>query len=230
MHSLRTYMSMALISVALTLVVPAIAQTARTGGAPNAQLLQQMQQLASERTGLQAQNAKLTKDLEAARKALDALKAGQKAVEQRVGASAAALARSAAEKESTEAELKKSQDRLQELVGKFRETAQTLQQVESERNAARQSLASTEQEVKVCLDHNDRLFKLNDEILKHFDTQSLWSRTASAEPFTRIKRAQLDNLVDDYKGRAEDQKVSADTLKSTASRPGGAPTPPAPTK
>ncbi len=31
---------------------------------------------------------------------------------------------------------------------------------------------------------------------------------ASLEPFTKIKRVQLENLVDDYHSRAEDQKVA----------------------
>ena len=31
---------------------------------------------------------------------------------------------------------------------------------------------------------------------------------ARAEPFTQIKRTQLENLVDDYKQRAEDERTA----------------------
>src|ERR1700738_3736915 len=78
--------------VALTLAGGSVhAQTARSGGGASAQLLQQMQQLASERTALQAENAKLKKDLEAMRKERDTLKGGQQALDRRAKASESSL-------------------------------------------------------------------------------------------------------------------------------------------
>ena len=91
-----------MISIAFIQSPPLLAQTARSGGAPNAQLMQQMQQLASERTALQAENARMKKELDDLRKEREQLKNGQKSVDQRAQVSAAALARSTAERESTE--------------------------------------------------------------------------------------------------------------------------------
>src|SRR6266436_1885217 len=78
-------------------------QTARSGGAPNAQLMQQMQQLASERTSLQAENGRLKKELEDLRKDRDSLKSGQKAVDARLKNGEAALRQSVAQRESADA-------------------------------------------------------------------------------------------------------------------------------
>jgi chromosome segregation ATPase len=188
---------------------PAAAQTARSGGSANAQLMQQMQQLASERTALQAENAKMKKELADLTKERDTLKAGRAALDQRTRASEAAMiARSAQDKASADAENARLKDRMQELVAKFRETAQTLKDVETERATFKQSLTARDAELGQCKAKNDALYKLNEEILARMDGQGAFSRLASLEPFTKIKRVQLQNLVDDYKYRAEDQRVT----------------------
>jgi chromosome segregation ATPase len=220
----RSFLSSVALPVAVATgiltVSPAHAQTARSGGAPNAQLLQQMQQLASERTSLQAENARMKKELEDLRKERDQLKKSREAVDVRLKSDAAALARSSADRDSTEQQLAQSKARMQELVGKFRETLQTLRELEAEGNSAKQSLAARDTELKTCVDRNVALYHLNDEVLTRFEKQGLLSRMAQAEPFTRIKRVQLENLIDGYKARAEDQRAAAPTpLPDGATRP-----------
>ena len=190
---------------------PALAQTERTGGAANTQLVQQLQQLASERTALQAENAKLKAELDKLRKQGDGVKKSQDAVEQRSRAAQAALTRSASDKERLEADLAREKERLQELVGRFRETATTLRDVETDRNGAKLSLAQRDQELKVCVDRNAKLYDLNKEVLAKLDDQGLWSGLARHEPFTQLKRVQLENLVDSYADRAQDQVVAPKT-------------------
>ena len=207
------------------------AQTARQGGAPNAQLLQQMQQLASERTSLKAENDKLKKDLEDLRKDRDSLKGAQKGQDARAKASEAAVAQSNAQREQTEQELKRAQAQMQELVVKFRETLTQMRDIETDRTTAQQSLAKSSAQLKVCVDRNLALFKISDEILGRLENRSVWSRVATAEPFTRIKRNEMENLVDDYRNRADDQRVTPEVLKSAQPAmppPGAAPAAPAP--
>jgi hypothetical protein len=191
-------------------VQPAAAQTARSGGgggAQNAQLMQQLQQLASERTAMQAEQARMKKELEDLRKERDSLKAGQAAATQRVRAeSEAVVTRTARERESAEKELVQVKQRTQELVEKFREMAQTLREVETDRATAKQAVTQNLQELNACVANNKALYALNDEVLTRFDQQGFWSRASEAEPFTRLKRVQLDNLIDGYKTRADDQR------------------------
>ena len=184
------------------------AQTARPGGAPNALLMQQMQQLASERTALQAENEKLKKELDGVKKERDQLKKGHDATDQRVRAGDAALARSNQQRETAEQELTQTKARLQELISKFRETAQDMRQVETENAANKQSLAARNQELQTCVDRNLALYKLNGEVLAHIEKQRAWSLIGQAEPFTRIQRVQNENLVVEYKAKAEDQRAS----------------------
>jgi cell division protein FtsB len=199
--------------------VSAHAQTARSGGAPNAQLMQQMQQLASERTTLQAENAKLKKELDDVRKDRDALKKGQAAGDQRTKASMAALAQSKAQQEAAEGQLKQSKDKMQELIAKFKETIQQLRQTETDATTTKQTLAVRDRDLKACVDRNKALYALNQEVLTRLEHQSMWSRAAASEPFTRIKRVQLENLTDDYKARADDQREPSTVPPSSSAPP-----------
>jgi hypothetical protein len=209
MSSLR-FNTAALLSVALSLCAAenGYTQTARSGGGASAQLMQQMQQLASERTSLQAENAKLKKDLEDLRKDRDALKNGQQVVDRRAKSAEISLEESVARSQSEGQELAQSKEKLQQLVGKFRETLQTLREVEAQQTTAKQTLAVRDRDLKSCVDHNIALYKLNQEVLTHLEKQTVWSRVAQAEPFTKIKRVQLENLVDEYKDRADEQRVA----------------------
>jgi chromosome segregation ATPase len=209
MSSLR-FNTAALLSVALSLCAAenGYTQTARSGGGASAQLMQQMQQLASERTSLQAENAKLKKDLEDLRKDRDALKNGQQVVDRRAKSAEISLEESVARSQSEGQELAQSKEKLQQLVGKFRETLQTLREVEAQQTTAKQTLAVRDRDLKSCVDHNIALYKLNQEVLTRLEKQTVWSRVAQAEPFTKIKRVQLENLVDEYKDRADEQRLA----------------------
>jgi chromosome segregation ATPase len=217
MRRLRTTVLSAM--VFLSLVGAVQAQSARSGGGANAQLMQQMQQLASERTSLQAENAKLKKDLEDVRKDRDALKNSQQTLERRVKTSEATLrAGIAQQRETSDRELAQTKDRMQQLVSKFRETAVAMRELETAQTTTKQTLATRDQELKGCVDRNAALYALNQEVLTRLDDQSFWSRSAQREPFTKIKRVQLENMADEYKARADDQRI-APVAKPAVSQP-----------
>lgn len=213
-HRLLVHAATSLL-IAAAVVAPVMAQTARTGGSANAQLTQQMQQLASERTTLQAENARLKKELDDTRKERDQYKNAQKSVDARVKTSAAELAQSASQRQNLENELKLNRDKTDQLVAKFRETLQSMREVETNLSTEKQTVATRDQELKSCTERNSALYQLNGEILTHMEHESSWSHLARAEPFTQIKRVQMENLVDGYKGRAKDQKLPPSPDAST---------------
>ncbi len=206
----------ALVLVAAAASAPAPAQTARSGGNANAQLMEQMQQLASERTSLQAENERLKSQLADVTKDRDALKSGQQALDRRARDAATALAHSNAERESGDQELTQTRAKMQELIAKFRETIQKMRDIETDSATTKQTLATRERELSVCIDRNVALYHLNDEILTRMDKQGVWSSLAQAEPFTRIKRIQNENLVDDYRARAQDQQIKPKPAPGTS--------------
>jgi chromosome segregation ATPase len=187
---------------------PSSAQTARSAS-PSAQAMQQLQQLASERTQLQAEVSKLKTELEGVRRERDSLKAAQDGSARRSRGAEAELARSQADKARVDGELAREKQRVEELVARFRETAATVRDVESDRAAKTQQLALREQELKVCTERNGKLYELNQEILTRLEDQGFWSALARKEPFTQLKRAQLQNLADTYRDTARDNRVPA---------------------
>jgi chromosome segregation ATPase len=187
----------------------ASAQTARKDGGNNAQLMQQMQQLAAERTQLSAENARLKRELDETRKERDTLKGERESNDKKLRSVEGAAARASGDRKQVEDELAQNKERMGELVTKFRETVQTLREVETDRATTKQQLDTRNVDLKSCVDRNAQLYTINDEILKRLDAQGFWTGVAKAEPFTRIKRTQLENLADDYRARAEEARVAA---------------------
>jgi chromosome segregation ATPase len=186
-----------------------MAQTTRSAS-PNAQAMQQLQQLASERTQLQAENSKLKAELEAARKERDSLKVAQEGVAKRSRGAEAELARTQADKARVDGDLAREKQRLEELVARFRETASSMREVETDRAAKTQQLAERERDLQSCVDRNVKLVALNEEVLSKLEDQGFWSSLARREPFTQLKRVQLQNLADGYRGTAQDNAITPD--------------------
>ena len=65
----------------------------------------------------------------------------------------------------------------------------------------RQNLATRDVELTQCVDRNQKLYALNDEILTRFGNRGFWSGLASAEPFTKLKRVQNENLIGEYRAQ-----------------------------
>ena len=217
---------------ATTLVGAAVApaQVARSGGNANAQLLEQMQQLASERTALQAENERLKGELAGVKKERDSLKAGAQTLDRRARESTAALAQSNAQRDSSAEELAQTKAKMQELIAKFRETLQKMREIETDDATQKQAVATRERELKTCVDHNLALYRLNDEVLTHFDREGFWSRLSQAEPFTQINRVRNENLIVEYRSRAQDQlapvaKPSSNDTSTTPTTNSPAPAP-----
>ena len=61
----------------------------------------------------------------------------------------------------------------------------------------------------MCVDHNKALYHLDDEVLTHMEKQGVFTRVAEHEPFTKIKRIQLENYVDESRAKAQDQLTPA---------------------
>jgi chromosome segregation ATPase len=187
---------------------PALAQVQRSGGGgASAQLMQQYQQLAAERTQLQADNAKLKKDFDDLKKQLDGLK--QQASVSKAGASRseAAIVAARAENDSNAKALADTKSKMQELIGRFRETITQLRTLETERTELQQQVAQSTAAYDKCAERNYSLYQTTAEVLDRYEHQGAFSYLARSEPFTRLKRTQIENLVDEYRQRVEELRV-----------------------
>ncbi len=181
---------------------PIFAQVERSGGGENAELLQQYQQAVAERDQLQQDNAKLKKDLDAAKKQLDAVQrqlAASKAGASRSEAELAAAQNSSVSTSKTLADYKSKMD---ELIARFRQTIDQLRDVETDRTQLRQQVAQTKTAFDQCAQTNAALYQVTNQILDRYEHQGMLSYLARSEPFTRIKRTQINNLALEYRQRA----------------------------
>lgn len=209
---------------------PATAQVQRSGGGggggASAALMQQYQQLSAERVQLRADNDKLKKDLDDTKKQLDAANKQLAAFKARAGqgqAVQAALVAAQTSKEGTEKKLADTEAKMKQLVDRFRETVAAFRVAEDRETRTKQDLAAKTSDLNTCVQRNAQLYQVTNEILDRYQKEGPFSRLARVEPFTRIKRTQVDNLALEYRQKADEQRVNPPP--ATGATPPPAPTP-----
>jgi chromosome segregation ATPase len=193
--------------IAVGLPVTVLAQTARSGDA-NARTSQQLQQLSAERAQLKGDNDKLTKEVADLKQQLTTATSGQAALQAKLKAAESSVARDSGSTQQNSEAMEKMRAQMQELVARYRETAQQLKEVEADRNAARGKLQTDDRELTQCIDKNVGLYQLNTEVLDKLENHGMFSSLGEKEPFTQIQRARLENLIDGYKDRALELRTS----------------------
>jgi chromosome segregation ATPase len=190
--------------------LPLHAQVQRSGGGESQKIMQQYQQIAAEKTALQAQLTQMKTDLDAAKAELTTAKKERDALKARAGtetAAAASAARLSTEKETAEKSAEQSKQRLAELVARFRETANNLKDVEADRTKLRNQLEERSTAYDKCAEANLGLYEINTELLNRYEHIGTFTKISAAEPFTRITRTRIENLVDEYRERALELRV-----------------------
>ena len=206
---------------AFLILLPLVALTAtaqearRAGSDATARLQQQMQQLAGERTALQAENAKLKEQVSKLEKDSKALATEKDSLVRRAGVAESKVSRAEAGQQSVNSRLGSTEARLNEVVGKYKELAEQLRKVEGERSALARQAAQDGQGLKVCAQRNVQLAGVANEALDRYEKKGCFGALAQAEPFLGLKRAEVENAVEAYRQQVESLKVPA-----SASSPG----------
>ena len=203
--------------------VPANAQTQRSGGGEAQKFMQQYQQLAGEKTALQTQVAQMKKDLDAAKADLAAMKKERDALKTHVGVPQVQVTQLTASRDAAERSLEQSKQRMNELVGRFRETATNLRDVEADRTKLRKDLDDRNSAYDKCASSNLQLYEITGEVLDRYEHVGLFTKVSAGEPFTRITRTRLENLVDEYRERAQQLRVKPAPAAGLPAAPSTAP-------
>jgi chromosome segregation ATPase len=222
--TLRPQITCAVLLVALSGSF-ALAQVQRSGGggAVNAQMMQQLQQAVSDRAQLQKDNSKLKKDLEDLKKQLATVQTQVTASKAGSERNQAAVVAARAATENTQKSLDATKGQMQELIARFRETVTTMRGIETDRSQLRQQLAAGQSAFDKCAEDNYSLYQINGEVLDRYAHQGAWSYFERSEPFTKIKRTQINNLVIEYRQRVEELRLKKSSASATAT-PGAAAT------
>jgi chromosome segregation ATPase len=81
-----------------------------------------------------------------------------------------------------------------------RQTFQTLQDREKE-------LKQASRKYDECAEHNARLYTIADDLIRKYESKGVVATLLTKEPFTQIKRVELEKLVQDYKDKIDQQKI-----------------------
>ena len=106
--------------------------------------------------------------------------------------------------------------RLQELLERYRQTTGSLAGVETERGQLYQDLAAMTARFDTCAMRNVDLYETFNEAMDRAEGRGFFSAVGRHEPFTKIERVRLENMIDEYRVRAQELKVSRQDPKAPA--------------
>ena len=200
---------MILVLAATALCMPASAQVQRSGGGELQKMMQQYQQVSAEKTVLQNQLQQAQTQLKDAQTELAAVKKERDSFKAKTGVSPAVVERLTASKETAEKGLEQYKARTAELVDKFRQVATSLKDTENDRAKLKRDLDDRNAQFDKCALNNLQLFELTNDVLDRYEHVGFFTKASASEPFTRITRTRIDNLVGEYRERAQELRTKA---------------------
>src|SRR5262249_13511091 len=152
-----------------------------------------------ENTTLKADKAALEQKLAAATAQAQKLPAAEKEVEQ-AKQRAAAVGRELAQSQKSNADL---QAKLTDTSGRFaklgEEHSGSLRTIASRDAQIKQqqgTLMQTRTEIAACEDKNLKLYGYGEELMQRYRNKGAFEAMRQAEPFTGLKQAQIDNVLE----------------------------------
>jgi chromosome segregation ATPase len=172
---------------------------------------QQMQQLDQARVQAEQEKATALADKESAERELETLRtstrqlAGERALRSRLEREQHALQ---TEMAALKTRLADTEKQLADSVALQRATAQTLAQVESAIKKTEGELAGKVHNLQVCQTHNGQLYAIGREMMQKYRDKSCQDALAQAEPFTGLKKVEVENLLESWRDQADRARLS----------------------
>lgn len=200
----KTLVTVFVLSVLGAAVAPAQAEVRRAGGEEalaKAQYL--LQQMSQEQDALKAQNAKLQGQVDSLSRQLSGLKKGLQQKKRDLSATGNELARYKVRDKALLDRLLALRNKFKEVIAKFRQTIDTLRQVEIQRNQLKTSLEDRTHEVQACIKKNIDLYKTDLDLVNQYEHKGVWAALLQKEPVTGLKKVEIENAVQKYNTRLE---------------------------
>lgn len=188
---------------------PALASTESREKQMLRRMQQQMQQVEQEKAAALADKDVAERALEESRASAAAAKrqiAGERAARSRAESE---LKAAQAERDALKAKLAETEKQLADSLAAQRATLQTLAQAESAKKQSEAQLAARQQELKTCQTHNGRLYSLSRELMVKYRDKSCQDALAQAEPFTGLKKVEIENLLETWRDHADRERLDA---------------------
>ena len=146
----------------------------------------------------------------------DKLDATQRKAES-LGAKASALVK---ELESVKSEKEVLSVKLADTGKQLADTTVKLKETEAERRRLETVGASQKETIAVCEGNNAKLYQYGTEVLCQYQHKGCTAALLQVEPVTGLKRVEIENLMEDYRDKFDQQKLSSPKEAATGSHGG----------
>lgn len=204
--------TMLIFAVAATMAVPAWAANESREKQMLRRMQQQVQQIEQARAQAEQDKAAALADKEAAERELEKFGvtkrqlAGERAARSRMEAELKIMQ---TENDALKTRLADTEKQLVDSVALQQATAQRLAQTESAKKHTEGELSGTVRELQTCQTHNGSLYTLGREMMQKYRDKSCQDALAQAEPFTGLKKVEVENLLENWRDRLDREKLSA---------------------
>jgi hypothetical protein len=103
-------------------------------------------------------------------------------------------------------------------VAEFRRTIDALRTVEAERTSLQQRSQALARDHERCVQNNVELASIAQDALTRYESAGFGHALAKSEPFTRLARTRVENIVDEQRARVEELR-SAPAPDAAAAAP-----------
>ena len=173
----------------------------------------ELQQAQGRVSSLEQEKAKLGQDLEAAGKARKSAEGRAARLNRELKAEQQQREALAKELEQVKQDLAASGQQLAETRKTLNDTGARLAQTSDELRRAQADKANlesiktrNEREIVSCEDKNLKLYQTGRELMVRFEQKSCGEILAQKEPFTGLKRVEIENLLEEYRDKLDEQK------------------------
>jgi DNA repair exonuclease SbcCD ATPase subunit len=181
--------------------------------------MQQLRDAQGQVAALQAGQAQSDKDNADLKTKIDALTAQMGSLNKQSADDRAASDKAIADLKSQNADLTTQMAKLNEALAAWEKDDKQYVQLAKDKESARAQLAVEVIMLQRVVDDRETknlaLFKLGNEILTRYEKFSLGDALGAKEPFTGISRVKLQELVQDYKDKVSDQRVTPGQAPAT---------------
>lgn len=115
-----------------------------------------------------------------------------------------------------EGKLEQAESELQQLRTRLAETTASQLQAQHSLKTMTTEKTSLDDNLTLCLDKNKRLYQFGRELINHVERPEGFLSVLRAEPFTQIKRVELENIFQDYRDNLDQNHMKPNSLRSGA--------------
>jgi len=179
-------------------------------------LQQQVQQIEQARAQAEQEKTAAVAGKDSSERELNELRSGDSAAKRQLAGERAARSRTEAELKTMQTELEGLKLRMADTEKKLvdsmalqRITAEKLAQSESAKKQTESQLAGNRQDLKICQTHNGRFYSIGREMMQKYRDKSCQDALAQAEPFSGLKKVEVENLLEMWRDRLDREKLGA---------------------